>query len=490
MARGPDALVLEYCSGRDVAALPMADELLLPYDIWGTEAHDIMLYERGVLAKGDVRPILASLRALRGRAETGDFKLDPQKEDVHMNVEAWVTDRCGPEVGRKVHTGRSRNDQAATDMRLYVRERLLETADDLAALVATLLQRGRAEAASAMPGYSHTRHATISSFGHLLVSYAQALLRDLERLGFAYSLANQSPLGAAAGFGTSWPIDRERTAELLGFDGVQLNTIDCVSSRWETEAETAAAFSFLMSHLALAAQDLIFLSTSEARMVRLDDGVVQGSSIMPQKRNPDPLEVTRAKAVLAHSTFQALVGIARGGLSGYNRDLQYTKYLVIDLLRECGKAPAVMRRVVEGLEPDRARMKDLAGRDFLNAVDVADTLARSLGLPFRQAYDVVADAVHACEAQGRLTPAAVNAALSRAGVSGRLGETEFRALDDPAALLESRGHLGGPAPRALESTAAALEQRLERLRADVRGRRDRLAAAWKAKEEAASLLLA
>jgi argininosuccinate lyase len=490
MAQGPDALVLAYCSGRDVAALPMADELLLPYDIWGTEAHAIMLHERGVLGRDDVRPILASLRALRERAGAGDFKLDPQKEDVHMNVEAWVTERCGAEVGRKVHTGRSRNDQVATDMRLYVRERLLETADDLGGLIATLLERGRAEAATAMPGYSHTRHATISSFGHLLVSYAQALLRDLERLGFAYGIVNQSPLGAAAGFGTSWPIDRERTARLLGFDGVQLNTLDCVSSRWETEAETAGAFTFLMSHLALAAQDLIFLSTAEARMVRLDDAVVQGSSIMPQKRNPDPLEVTRAKAVLAQSAFQALTGIGRGGLSGYNRDVQYTKYIVIDLLRECGKAPAVIRRVVEGLAPDRARMKELAGRDFLNAVDVADALARSLGLPFRQAYDVVADAVHAGEAQGRLTPAAVNAALSRAGVSGRLQESEMRDLDDPGALLASRGHLGGPAPRALAATAATLEARLAALRADVGDRRERLAAAWRAKEEAATRLLA
>ncbi len=489
LAEGPDSLVLQYCSGRDVAALPMADEALLPCDIWGTEAHDIMLHERGVIGAADVRAILRSLRELRGLVESGRFRLDPAKEDVHMNVESFVTERAGADVGRRVHTGRSRNDQVAADMRMYVREGLLATAGGLAGLVSTLLARGRAEAATVMPGYSHTRHATISTFGHLLVSYAQALLRDLDRLLAAYDVVNQSPLGAAAGFGTSWPIDRERTAALLGFDGVQLNTIDCLSSRWEMEAETASAFCFLMNHLALAAQDLIFLSTAEAAMVRLDDAVVQGSSIMPQKRNPDPLEVTRAKAALAQATFQALTGIGRGGLSGYNRDLQYSKYLVMDLLRECGSAPAVIDRVIGGLEPDRRRMREMAGRDFLNAVDVADALTRK-GLPFRQAYGVVAAAVHASEGRGAVDAAAVNDALAAAGAAQRLSELEMEALTDPVALLEARGHLGGPAPRALAATAEALEQRLTAAQARLQQRGDRLAAAWQAKEQAAEALLA
>jgi argininosuccinate lyase len=224
-------------------------------------------------------------------------------------------------------------------------------------------------------------------------------------------------------------------------------------------------------------------------MVRLDDAVVQGSSIMPQKRNPDPLEVTRAKAVLAQSAFQALTGIARGGLSGYNRDLQYTKYLVMDLLRECGSAPAVIRRVVEGLEPDRARMREMAGRDFLNAVDVADALTRK-GLPFRQAYGVVAAAVHASEARGALTASAVNQALAAAGVGQRVTAAEIEALTDPVALVEARGHIGGPAPRALGAAADALQRQLAEREATVRACGDRLAAAWQAKERAAQALLA
>ncbi len=489
LAQGPDSLVLQYCSGRDVTPLPMADEALLPCDIWGTEAHDIMLHESGIIAAADVRAILRSLRELRGLAATGSFRLDPLKEDVHMNVESFVTERAGAEVGHKVHTGRSRNDQVATDMRMYVREGILEAADGVAALIATLLARGRAEAATVMPGYSHTRHATISTFGHLLVSYAEALLRDLERLHFAFGVVNQSPLGAAAGFGTSWPIDRERTAALLGFDSVQLNTIDCLSSRWEMEAETASAFCFLMTHLALISQDMIFLSTAEAAMVRLDDAVVQGSSIMPQKRNPDPLEVTRAKAALAQSAFQTLTGIARGGISGYNRDLQYSKYVVMDLLRECGSAPAVIRRVVQGLEPDRARMRAMAGRDFLNAVDVADALTRK-GLPFRQAYSVVAAAVHASEARGSLTAASVNDALAAAGVGQRVSAAEIEALTDPVALVEARGHVGGPAPRALEAAADLLERQLASRRGTLRECGERIAAAWQAKERTADALLA
>jgi argininosuccinate lyase len=489
LSQGPDALVLEYCSGRDVAALPMADQALLPCDIWGTEAHGLMLVERGILRRDDGRAILGSLRALRALVEAGSFALDPAKEDVHMNVESFVTERCGAEAGRRVHTGRSRNDQVATDMRLHVRAALLGTAADVASLCRALLERGRAEAATVMPGYSHTRHATISTFGHLLVSYAQALLRDVGRFVAAYDVVNSSPLGAAAGFGTSWPIDRERTAALLGFDRVQLNTIDCVSSRWETEAEAAAAFSFLMTHLALMAQDLIFLSTAEAGMVRLDDAVVQGSSIMPQKRNPDVLEVTRAKAALAHSSLQSLLTMGRGGISGYNRDMQYTKYVVMDLLRECGPAPAVMERVLMGLLPDRARMKSMAGRDFLNAVDVADHLCRALGLPFRQAYSVVAAAVHDCESDEKLTAAAVNTALAAEGVAGRIKESEFAALEDPSALVGAKNHAGGPAPTALQAAADALQLELADLDAGVRKRSDRIAAAWKAKEAAVEALL-
>ena len=486
MGAGPDPEILSYCSGRDVVPLPMADEALIPYDIWNTEAHDIMLWRQGLLPEEHLRVILRALEDLRNAAKEGRFQLDPQKEDVHMNVESRVTEACGPESGRRIHAGRSRNDQVACDMRMYLREHVLAMAGDVVALIRLLLRRGRDEAGTVMPGFSHTRHATLSTFGHLLVSYAQALCRDLQRLLFAYGVVNTNPLGAAAGFGTSWPIDRELTTRLLGFDAVQQNSIDCVT-RWEAEAQVASATSFLMNHLSVISQDLIFLSTTEAGMVALHESVVQGSSIMPQKRNPDPLEVTRAKASIAHATLAALLSIERAGLSGYNRDLQYTKYLAMDLIRECAAAPRVIGLVVETLVPQRERMAEMANQDFLNAVDVADLLCRRLDLPFRQSYHVVAEAVRSSRT-GRLEVESVNAALEGEGLGSRLTLEDFAPVQDPAAVIASKSHVGGPAPDALRRTADDIESAAEESAARLQELRALLDRAWEEKERVASAL--
>lgn len=460
LAGKPEELSVMYSAGRDVKAIPMADELLIPFDIWNTEAHDIMLYKQGVLNKDEIKIILSALLHIRKMYDDGEFKLDPKKEDVHMNIESYVTEHFNQEVGQRIHTGRSRNDQIVCDMKLYLREKALQMADSLIQLVDVILKTANDHLETVMPGFTHYQHATISTFGHLLVSYAQALERDLERFEFAYSIINRNPLGAAAGYGTSWNLDRELTTKLLGFDEVQENSIDCVSSRWEAEAELASAISFMMSHLSIACQDIIFMTTSEANMIRLDDKFVGGSSIMPQKRNPAPLEVTRAKTAIAHGIMQAIFEIAKASLSGYNRDSQYTKYLIFDLISECELAPVVIREVIRTMQVNKDVMKRLATVGFLNAVDVADYLTRQFKMPFRQTYHIVADAVKLSDKEGAITLSALNDVLKDEGIGISIDESDFIKLSVPEMNVRLKNHIGGPAPNAVSKTIDTINGKL------------------------------
>ena len=458
----PKELSVLYCAGRDVKVIPMADEVLIPFDIWNTEAHNVMLQRQGIINKNELKVILGALLKVRELYEAGEFQLDPQKEDVHMNIESFITEQCDQDTGRKVHTGRSRNDQVVCDMRICLREKALQIAHSLIQFVETILDVAGEHLETVMPGFTHYQHATISTFAHLLVSYAQALERDLERFRLAYNVINRNPLGAAAGYGTSWHIDRELTARLLGFDQVQENSIDCVSSRWEAEAQLASAICFMMNHLSIMCQDFVFMTTSEANMLKLHDSFVLGSSIMPQKRNPGPLEVTRAKAAMAHGTLQSLFGISKASLSGYNRDGQYTKYLIFDLISECELAPVVLREVVKTLQVNKEVMRKLAAVGFLNAVDVADHITRQFQkVPFRQSYHIVAEAVKLSDAEGELTLAAINTALKNAGVTESLDAETFDRLNVPERNVRLKNHIGGPAPEAVSKTISSVAGKVE-----------------------------
>lgn len=464
LAGEPEELSILYCAGRDVKVVPMADEVLIPFDIWNTEAHNIMLYKQGIIEKEELKVILSSLLQVRELYEDGKFKLDPQKEDVHMNVESFITEQCDPDIGRKVHTGRSRNDQIVCDMRMYLREKALQIADSLIQLVEAILHVAGSHLETVMPGFTHYQHATISTFAHLLVSYAQALERDLERFKFAHTIINRNPLGAAAAYGTSWNIDRELTTKLLGFDEVQENSIDCISSRWEAEAQLASAISFMMTHLSVVSQDFVFMTTTEANMLRLHDSFVLGSSIMPQKRNPGALEVTRAKAAMAHSTQQSLFGIAKASLSGYNRDGQYTKYLIMDLISECELAPVVMRELIKTVQVNKEVMRSLATVGFLNAVDVADYITREFAVPFRQAYHVVAEAVKLSDSEGEITLYAINTALRNAGIDKILDAEALNQLNIPERNVTLKNHIGGPAPDTVSRAIGNLSEKLAEYR--------------------------
>ena len=435
-----------FCASRDVHELPMADELLIPYDIWTNRAHCIMLRKQGIISKEHLKNIFSGLDKLEVVVKSGEFSLDPAKEDVHINVESFVTENQGADAGGRMHIGRSRNDQSTCDMRLYLRSVGLIMFESVKKLANTLLIQAENHIDSVMPGFTHYQPAMITTWGHWLCSYVQGLCRDLERLSFALSQINRNPLGAAAAFGTTWSIDRNITTKLLAFEKIDVNTLDCIVSRWENEAQLAHAGSMLMNHLSIISQDLIFLSHPYSGFIKIDDSFVTGSSIMPQKKNPDFAEIIKSKSSLSQGFLSSLLSIQKGGLSGYNRDTQVSKYLIMDLIRECESVPFILQGVFESLLVNTDQMRKKCETDFINSVDIADNLSKTLDLPFRECYHILAKAVKYSKPKNKITTAALEKSLKE---SGHRLETEdnLTNFQDPQNILKQRQHQGSPSPK-------------------------------------------
>ncbi|HDJ04413.1 MAG TPA: argininosuccinate lyase, partial [Candidatus Bathyarchaeota archaeon] len=301
------------------------DYRIFEADIEGTEAHNIMLYEQQVLSRRDLVRILSSLEKLKREYESGKVKIKPEYEDVHEFIETYVIRDVGIEAGGKLHTGRSRNDQVALDIRMVLRWALIEVGEGILHLTYSLLKKAEEHKETLMPLYTHTQHAQVGTLGHYLLAYVDILLRDLERLDSCYRRVNLSPLGAGPIGGTSIPIDRMRTASLLGFDGVVENTIDAVSSK-DVEIESLSILANLMSTLSRIAEDLILWSSSEFSFIELADEYSSTSSIMPQKKNPCTLELVRGRTGRVFGALNGVLNIVKGLTTGYNRDLQEVKH--------------------------------------------------------------------------------------------------------------------------------------------------------------------
>ncbi len=434
-----------FCAGRDVQVLPMADEILLPYDIWTNRAHCIMLQKQNLISKTNLKCILKGLNHLEKLVESGEFQLDPNKEDVHINVESFVTENQGSDAGGRMHIGRSRNDQSACDMRLYLRSVSINLFQSLKQLANSLLIQAEKHNKSLMPGFTHYQPAMITTWGHWLCSYVQGLCRDLERLAFAISQINRNPLGAAASFGTTWDINRNLTTKLMAFEKVDSNTLDCIVSRWENEAHLANVVTMLMVKLSIVAQDLIFLSHPYSDLIRIKDSFLTGSSIMPQKKNPDFAEVIKSKASLSQGILTSLLSVQKGNLSGYNRDTQVTKYLIMDLIRECESVPIILNNVFESLFVNTQEMRKKCETDFMNSIDFAEHLSRNLDLPFRECYHIMANAVKLSEYKTKITPDALEKTLADLGHPTKIVK-DLEYFHEPKNILEKRKHLGSPSP--------------------------------------------
>ncbi|MBG51319.1 MAG: argininosuccinate lyase [Alphaproteobacteria bacterium] len=389
---GPDAIMEE------INASIGFDQRFAAQDIRGSKAHCAMLAAKGIIAKADADQIEAGLDTIAREIEAGEFSFSRALEDIHMNVESRLAEIVGPAAGR-LHTARSRNDQVATDFKLYVRDTIDHLDGQLAALQQAFLGQAEAHADTVMPGFTHLQTAQPVTFGHHCLAYVEMLARDRGRFQDARKRLNECPLGAAALAGTSFPIDRDQTAKALGFDGPTRNSLDSVSDR-DFALETLSAASIAAIHLSRFAEEIVVWMSAGFKFVDLPDSLTTGSSIMPQKRNPDAAELVRAKSGRVIAAFSSLSIVMKGLPLAYSKDMQEDKEALFDALDALSLCLAAMTAMAGSLTANKPAMAKAAGAGFSTATDLADWLVRAANLPFRQAHHVTGTLVAEAEAKG------------------------------------------------------------------------------------------
>ena len=430
------------------------DRRLYRHDIAGSMAHARMLRHVGVLSAAECEAIVKGLQDIQGEIERGDFAWSLALEDVHMNIEARLTERIGV-AGKKLHTGRSRNDQVATDIRLYVRDEIDVLDQELRRLQSALLDVAEREAETILPGFTHLQVAQPVTFGHHLLAWFEMLVRDRERLRDCRKRVNVMPLGAAALAGTGYPIDRAYTAKLLNFDAVAENSLDAVSDR-DFAIEIAAAAALVMTHLSRFSEELILWSSAQFDFVSLPDRFCTGSSIMPQKKNPDVPELVRGKSGRVAGDLVALLTLMKGQPLAYNKDNQEDKEPLFDSLDTVKACVRAYSELVPAIEAKRDNMYHAALRGYATATDLADYLVGK-GLTFRDAHEAVGKAVRYGIEHNKDLAAMGLAELQQ--FSPAIDEEVFRilSLEGSVAL---RDHLGGTAPQQVRAAVQRARARI------------------------------
>ena len=427
------------------------DKRLYAQDIAGSAAHARMLAAAGILTVEERDAILAGLERIVGEIEAGELVFRIELEDIHLNVEQRLTELIG-EPGRRLHTARSRNDQVATDFKLWVRDAMDRVDQRLLELQRVLLGLARRHAGAVMPGFTHLQAAQPVTLGHYLLAYVEMLGRDRSRFADARRRLNECPLGAAALAGTSFPIDRAMTAAELGFDRPAANSIDAVSDR-DFALDYLAGAAICAVHLSRFAEELVLWSTPQFGFVRMHEAFTSGSSIMPQKRNPDAAELVRGKSGRILGDLQALLVVLKGLPLAYSKDMQEDKEGVFDAADSLELCLGAMAGMLAGLAVDEARLRTAAGVGYTTATDLADWLVRAKGVPFREAHGVSARVVRLAEEKGC---ALTELALADLQVVDPRIEAGAMAVLDVDRSVASRTSYGGTAPaRVLEAVAAA-----------------------------------
>ncbi|WP_299936195.1 argininosuccinate lyase [uncultured Pelagimonas sp.] len=391
-AAGPDAIM------EAINASIGYDQRMAAQDIAGSRAHAAMLAAQGIISDSDAKAIREGLLTVLSEIENGEFEFSTALEDIHMNVEARLKALIGEPAGR-LHTGRSRNDQVATDFRLWVRDQLDAAEKGLLALISALVDQAEAGADWVMPGFTHLQTAQPVTWGHHMMAYVEMFARDLSRVRDARARMNESPLGAAALAGTGFPIDRHMTAESLGFDRPMANSLDAVSAR-DFAIEFLSVASISAMHLSRFAEELVIWSSAQFRFVTLSDRFSTGSSIMPQKKNPDAAELIRAKIGRIFGANVALMMVMKGLPLAYSKDMQEDKEQVFDAADNWMLALAAMEGMVKDMTGNRQVLEGAASAGFSTATDLADWLVRETGLPFRDAHHVTGALVALAESKG------------------------------------------------------------------------------------------
>jgi argininosuccinate lyase len=431
------------------------DRRLAEQDLAGSRAHAAMLRKAGVISSEDEAAIQGGLDAIAAEIKAGTFPFREEFEDIHMNVEARLRELIGPSAGR-LHTARSRNDQVAVDFRLWVREACDRTHDQLQGLMRALLGKAEAHADVLMPGFTHLQPAQPVTFGHHLMAFLEMFARDAGRFADARKRMNESPLGAAALAGSPFPIDRHATAKALGFERPMANSLDAVSAR-DFALEALAAGSVCAIHLSRLAEEIVVWMTPQFGFVRLSDAFTTGSSIMPQKRNPDAAELVRAKAGRLLGAFTQLSVVMKGLPLAYSKDMQEDKVPVFEAFDALEVSLAAMTGMVGDLEPNIERMAAAAGAGFSTATDLADWLVRELGVPFRDAHHVTGSAVKRAETLGCDLSTLPLSELQ--ALEPRITAGVFDVLT-PQASAASRMSYGGTAPEQVRAQVARWKETL------------------------------
>ena len=430
------------------------DQRLAMVDIRGSLAHAEMLAHVGIIDAADLKSLQEGFQTIAQEIRAGAFNWSVDLEDVHLNIERRLTELVG-DAGKRLHTARSRNDQVATDIRLWLRDTIDEASLALRELQLALVAMAERHADTIMPGFTHLQVAQPVTFGHHLLAYVEMLARDAERLADCRRRVNQLPLGAAALAGTSYPIDRERVARTLGFEGVCGNSLDAVSDR-DFAIEFCAAASIVMMHISRLSEELVLWMSPRVGFIDLADRFCTGSSIMPQKKNPDVPELARGKTGRVNGHLVALLTLMKGQPLAYNKDNQEDKEPLFDTADTLLQTLRIFVDLVGGIEVRAERMRIAAAEGFSTATDLADYLVRK-GMPFRDAHEVVAQAVRS--AAGRGIDLADLALAELRGISNLIDEDVTEALTLEGSVA-SRNHIGGTAPAQVRAAIARHRQRL------------------------------
>jgi len=445
----------------DINASIDVDRQLYRQDIAASKAHAAMLAKKGIITAQDAKRIAHGLDTILSEIGRGKFAFKRALEDIHMNVESRLGELIGPAAGR-LHTARSRNDQVATDFRLWLRDAIDETDRALAAYQRALAQKALANAGTVMPGFTHLQVAQPVTFGHHLLAYVEMAARDRGRFADARARLNESPLGAGALAGTSFPIDREMTAKALGFARPMANSLDAVADR-DFVLETLSACAITAVHLSRFAEEIVIWSSPLAGLVRLSDKFTTGSSMMPQKRNPDAAELVRAKTGRIVGALMGLLTVIKALPLAYQKDLQEDKEGAIDAIGALKLSLQAMTGMVRDLKPDVARMKAAAGEGYSTATDLADFLTRTLELPFREAHRITGKIVAAAAAAGvpldKLPLKSMQAVEPK--TTSKITKAVFAVLS-VGNSVKSRAGYGGTAPNAVRGEARRWLKRLNK----------------------------
>lgn len=447
-AQGPSAIMAEINTSIDI------DQRIYAQDIRASRAHAAMLAKQSIISKKDLRDIDKGLAEILGEIEAGTFEFSAALEDIHMNIEARLKERIGDAAGR-LHTARSRNDQVATDFRLWLRDAIDALDPMLQDLQAALITQAETHAATLMPGFTHLQAAQPVTFGHHMLAYVEMIGRDRSRLRDCRARLNEMPLGAAALAGTSFPIDRAMVAKALDFVAPMANSMDAVSAR-DFALEFLAAAGIIGVHLSRLAEEIVIWASPAFGFVKLSEAFTSGSSIMPQKRNPDAAELVRAKAGRLIGAFTTLAIVMKGLALTYAKDMQEDKGHVFDAVDTLHLSVAAMAGMVRDLKPDAKAMRRALDAGFITATDLADWLVRAVGVPFRDAHHITGRVVRLAESNGVMLSAL--SLKDMQGIEPRITAEIFSVLE-PEQAVKSRTSFGGTAPALVKQAAKMARKR-------------------------------